>query len=154
MKIISSFRQFESHVPPNWEFTPTEIESETIKIAEHVLVDLKDTDSSYSIRIRNQYTLSASDNWYINTGVEKGFSDYFCIDISPNYTEIEEVVKIIKECISIITKTPQNESSKWKVNCKIDRGVTVRNIDIDEIVELSKLSDMHLGQIHLYFWRA
>ena len=153
MKTLLTYKLFESE-----KIKLSDYELDAKNNLEFILEDVKESDSNFEISTRNKFMLTLHDDWYRNTGVERGFTDYLCVRVTPNWNYIEDVISTLKECLSLMTQEPADSDKKWKYNVKIDRGVSIININIDDIVSLyrhiiEEFGKNYLGTIHIYFWR-
>jgi len=117
---------------------------------EFILLDIKDLGLNYSIFGRSKFLDNPGEMWYRNTKVEKGFKEYISLSIGTRKEHIDEILDIIKECINYMT------NNDWKYSTKIDRGVSMVDIDINQIVPLFNQNrdiTKYLGQIHIHFWK-
>jgi len=139
MKNILNFKKFE-----NSEYDDAK------ENLEFILLDIKDLGLNYSIFGRSKFLDNPGETWYRNTKVEKGFKEYISISIGTRKEYIDEILNIIKECVNYMI------NDGWKYSTKIDRGVSVVDIDIDRIVPLFNQNrdiTKYLGQIHIHFWK-
>jgi hypothetical protein len=142
MKNILPYKLFE-----NYKIDLNENESETKEDLEDRLLDIRDLGVDYEITGRNIYMLPDTENWYRNTGVEEGFRDYLCLRIRPDYKQIEEIIKIIKDCIKYM------ESQGWKNSITIERGARIQKTNLDEIIEIINLKGYsNLGALSIFLW--
>jgi len=141
MKNILPYKLFE-----NYKIDLTENENDIKEDLSDRLLDIRDLGVDYEITGRNIYMLYG-ENWYRNTGVEEGFNDYLCLRIRPDYKQIEEIIKIIKDCIKYM------ESQGWKNSMTIERGARIQKTNLDEIIEIIKLQGYsNLGAISIFLW--
>jgi hypothetical protein len=141
MKNILPYKLFE-----NYKIDLTENENDIKEDLSDRLLDIRDLGVDYEITGRNIYMLYG-ENWYRNTGVEEGFNDYLCLRIRPDYRQIEEIIKIIEDCIKY------TESQGWKNSMIIERGARIQKTNLDEIIEIIKLQGYsNLGAISIFLW--
>ena len=120
---------------------------------EFILLDLKDLGLHYSIfggpDYKSEFLTPASDNWYKNTKVEKDFKEYLCLYIATRKKDIIEVLNITNECIRYMT------NNGWKYSTKLERGVRITDINIEEIPSLfeDEIVSKYIGQIIIHFWK-
>ena len=142
MKKILPYKLFESE---KWKIELSENEFETKENLEFMMMDLTDLDVFFQITGKNIYMKSIGDVWYRNTGVDKGFRDYLCIRIIPDYKQIGEIIKIIKDCIKY------TESQGWKNSFNIEKGARIEKINLDEIIKTINEKGRNLP-ITIFLW--
>jgi hypothetical protein len=142
MKNILPYKLFE-----NYKIDLTENENDIKEDLEDRLLDIRDLGVvDYKITGRNIYMLYG-DNWYRNTGVEKGFNDFLCLRIRPDYKQIEEIIKIIEDCIKY------TESQGWKSSMTIEKGARVYRVNLNDIREYCiNYMTSNLGTISIFLW--
>lgn len=142
MKNIISYKLFE-----NYKIDLTENENNIKEDLEDRLLDIVDLGSDYEITGKTIYMIY-SENWYRNTGVEKGFNDYLCLRIRPDYKQIQEIIKIIEDCIKY------TESQGWKNSMTIEKGVSVYSVNLNNIREYCiNYTTSNLGTISIFLWK-
>jgi hypothetical protein len=141
MKNILPYKLFE-----NYKIDLTENENDIKEDLEDRLLDIRDLGVDYEITGRNIYMLYG-ENWYRNTGVEEGFNDYLCLRIRPDYKQIEEIIKIIEDCIKY------TESQGWKNSMTIEKGARVYRVNLNDIREYCiNYMTSNLGTISIFLW--
>lgn len=143
MKNILPYNLFE-----NYKIDLTENENDIKEDLEDRLLEIGDLGVNYEITGRNIYMLYG-ENWYRNTGVEEGFNDYLCLRIRPDYKQIEEIIKIIEDCIKY------TESQGWKNSMTIEKGARVYRVNLDDILKIIKKQGYfysNLGTISIFLW--
>jgi hypothetical protein len=142
MKNILPYKLFE-----NYKIDLTENKNDIKEDLEDRLLDIRDLGVvDYKITGRNIYMLYG-ENWYRNTGVEKGFNNFLCIRIRPDYKQIEEIIKIIEDCIKY------TESQGWKNSMTIEKGARIYRTDLNDILKIIKEQGYsYLGAISIFLW--
>jgi hypothetical protein len=144
MKYLNNYKLFESE---KWKIELSENEFETKENLEFMMMDLTDLDVFFQITGKNIYMKSIGDGWYRNTGVDKGFRDYLCLRIRPDYKQIEEIIKIIENCIKY------TESQGWKNSMTIEKGASVYRVNLNDIREYCiNYMKSNLGTISIFLW--
>jgi hypothetical protein len=124
-------------------------ESQDIKKdIEFILLDLKDLGLNYTIFGRSKFLGNPHEDWFKNTKVERGFKDYICLSVQTKKMYLDEILNILKECINYM------ENNGWKYHTKIDRGVSIVDVNLEDIPLLfeDEIVSKYLGQIHIHFW--
>jgi len=152
MKYLNSYKLFEKLNEidlPIYKGDPEELEAE--EYLENILLDLKDLESKFSVgdsSVINQ--MVPSENWYKNTGVEKGFKNYVSIYIQIMKKEhIQEILNIIKQCIYYM------KNNGWKYSIRKDMQ---HHINVDDILNVfSTYPDddfkLYYKTINISFWK-
>jgi hypothetical protein len=151
MKYLNSYKLFEKLNKidlPIYKGDPEELEAK--EYLENILLDLKDLESRYSVEdssVINQ--MVPTENWYKNTGVEKGFKNYVSIYIQiMSKDHIQEILNIINQCIYYM------KNNAWKYSIRKD----MHHINVDDILNVfSTYPDadfkLYYKTINISFWK-
>jgi hypothetical protein len=167
MKIISTFRQFESIDYDDLN----ESEIQLVKALEFPLLTFKDLDYDYNLGGRETFRKLSGNadyevgfsQWHKDTGVSTDFKDYVYFHVLPDknrillacffkYREPDEIVSSIKECLSVAKKLEWNYTIR--INKLRERGYyhnpSQINVQPDELLQLLKDWTFRIG---IHFWK-
>lgn len=150
MKNLLKYKQFEN----NSQIPLTENEKEVKDDLEFILTDLTDLGVHFELSGKNIFMLDL-EGWYRNTGVERGYTytDYLCLRLYPDYTQLEEIIEILKDC------KRYTERQGWKSSVTIEEGVRIIKSNLDQIVELYNTNKSAYpgrklyGSISIFFYK-